>query len=78
MCQEELRLVPSLSDAQLAELGEIAIRIEDHYGFPQDVEWGLADGRFAILQSRQITGGGLDFADGSGGVAVAGGPRVAD
>jgi rifampicin phosphotransferase len=60
----ELRSVPSLSDAQLTELGEIAIRIEDHYGYPQDIEWGLANDRFAILQSRQVTAADIDFSDG--------------
>jgi pyruvate,water dikinase len=32
--------------------GKIA---EDHYGIPQDVEWGIVDGTFYILQSRPIT-----------------------
>src|SRR5690606_14678331 len=27
----------------------------------QDVEWGWADGRFAILQAREVTGADLDF-----------------
>ena len=27
----------------------------DHYGIPQDVEWGIVDGTFYILQSRPIT-----------------------
>jgi len=58
------RLAPSLSDEQIAELGRIALRIEEHYGFPQDIEWGWADGRFAILQSREITAADLDFGDG--------------
>lgn len=57
----ELRLVPSLSDQQIAELSAIGLRIEAHYGFPQDVEWGLADGRFAVLQAREITAADLDF-----------------
>jgi pyruvate,water dikinase len=58
---EEQRTQPSLSDAQIAQLAEIGLRIEDHYGFPQDIEWGLADGRFAILQAREITAADLDF-----------------
>jgi phosphohistidine swiveling domain-containing protein len=58
------RLVPSLSDEQVAELGTIALRIEDHYGFPQDIEWGWADGRFAVLQSREVTAADIDFSDG--------------
>ncbi|MGB9177038.1 MAG: phosphoenolpyruvate synthase [Methanoregula sp.] len=38
--------------AKLAMYGKIA---EDHYGIPQDVEWGIVDGAFYILQSRPIT-----------------------
>ena len=52
---------PSLTDAQLAELAAIGLRVEAHYGFPQDIEWGLADGRFAVLQAREITAADLDF-----------------
>jgi rifampicin phosphotransferase len=55
------RLVQALPDDLLRELCAIAQRIEDHYGFPQDVEWGYAGGRFAILQAREITGANLDF-----------------
>lgn len=58
---EDKRLVQSLPDEQIKDLCEIAQRIEDHYGFPQDIEWGWADGRFAILQAREITGANLDF-----------------
>jgi pyruvate,water dikinase len=38
--------------AKLAMYGKIA---EDHYGIPQDVEWGIVAGTFYILQSRPIT-----------------------
>jgi len=57
----ELRSAPSLTDEQIAELAAIGLRIEAHYGFPQDIEWGLADGRFAVLQAREITAADLDF-----------------
>lgn len=50
----------SLSDAQLRELATLALRIEQHYGKPVDIEWGLADGQFAMLQARPIRG--LDIA----------------
>ena len=58
---EDRRGVQSLPDDMVRELCGIAQRIEDHYGFPQDIEWGYADGRFAILQAREITGANLDF-----------------
>jgi pyruvate,water dikinase len=53
-------LEPSLDDGQLRELYELALRIERHFGHPVDIEWGLAQGRFALLQSRAIRG--LDVA----------------
>jgi pyruvate,water dikinase len=58
---DDKRQIQSLSDEQITELCHIAQRIEDHYGFPQDIEWGWANGRFAILQAREITGANLDF-----------------
>ncbi|MBI1180368.1 MAG: hypothetical protein GC201_07400 [Alphaproteobacteria bacterium] len=54
----------TLTDGQIRELAAIGQGIEAHYGFPQDIEWGFAEGRFAILQSREITAADIDFADG--------------
>jgi len=45
----------SLSDWQLKELAELLARVEEFYGFPQDIEWAFADGRLWLLQSRPIT-----------------------
>ena len=47
--------VPKLSDQQVVELSAIGKRIEAHYGAPQDIEWGWAEGRFYLLQTRPIT-----------------------
>ena len=44
-----------LTDAQVVELAALGTRIQDLYGRPMDVEWALADGRFAVLQARPIT-----------------------
>jgi len=44
-----------LSDEEIVELSEIGKRIESHYGNPQDIEWGLVDGSFYLLQTRPIT-----------------------
>jgi pyruvate,water dikinase len=49
------REIPSLSDDQLAELAALGQRVEAHYRAPQDIEWGYAEGRLYILQSRPIT-----------------------
>ena len=60
----DLRPAETLADEKIRELCEVGLRIEDHYGFPQDIEWGYAQGRFAILQSREITAADIDFREG--------------
>ncbi|MEX0716746.1 MAG: PEP/pyruvate-binding domain-containing protein [Planctomycetaceae bacterium] len=52
--------VPSLDDDQLDELARLAQRVETFFGHPVDIEWGRANGRLALLQSRAIRG--LDIA----------------
>ncbi|MEU7837873.1 rifamycin-inactivating phosphotransferase [Nonomuraea sp. NPDC049129] len=45
----------TLADEQILQLETLGRRIEAHFGRPQDVEWGLSDGVFHVLQSRPIT-----------------------
>lgn len=47
----------SLTDQQVEDLARQALIIEDHYGRPMDIEWGLdgADGGLYILQARPET-----------------------
>jgi phosphohistidine swiveling domain-containing protein len=52
---EGLRRQPVLDDATAAELARYGVRIEGHYGSPQDIEWALAEGDFFIVQARPIT-----------------------
>lgn len=52
---DELRNTPCLSDPRVRKLAELGLRLEEHFGAPQDVEWGLHEGQFYILQSRPIT-----------------------
>ena len=47
---------PALTDAEIIELTAISIDIEKFFDRPMDIEWGRADGRFALLQSRPIRG----------------------
>lgn len=51
---EDLRTVQCLTDAQIAELAQIAKRVERHYGAAQDIEWAIAHGERGVylLQSR--------------------------
>lgn len=44
-----------LTDEEILRLARLARLIEDHYGVPQDVEWGIEKGKIYILQSRPIT-----------------------
>lgn len=44
-----------LSDAMLGELGALMRRVEAAYQFPQDIEWGIANGQLHLLQSRPVT-----------------------
>ncbi len=46
---------PALADEQAIALAKIGVRVEAHFGRPQDIEWALADGIFYVLQSRPIT-----------------------
>ena len=49
------RRAPVLDDKAAAVLAELGVRVEQHYGAPQDIEWARADGEFYIVQSRPIT-----------------------
>jgi pyruvate,water dikinase len=52
---DELRHAPVLQAAQIDALLQIAERIEQHYGTPQDIEWCIEGERLLIVQSRPIT-----------------------
>jgi phosphoenolpyruvate synthase/pyruvate phosphate dikinase len=44
-----------LNDKQIAKLAKIIIKIENHFGFPCDIEWAYQADKFWIVQSRPIT-----------------------
>ncbi len=44
-----------LTDEEALELARLELRVEEHYGSPQDMEWAIVDGRFWLVQSRPIT-----------------------
>ena len=46
---------PCLSDAQAAQVADLARECARHFGRPQDVEWAIRGGRLWLLQSRPIT-----------------------
>lgn len=45
----------ALTDEQILQLERIGRKIEEHFGYPQDIEWCLVDNTFYIVQSRPIT-----------------------
>ncbi|GAB1387555.1 phosphoenolpyruvate synthase [Melaminivora sp.] len=53
----ELRNRYSLTDAEVQQLAQYALIIEQHYGRPMDIEWGKdgQDGQLYILQARPET-----------------------
>lgn len=47
--------MPSLTDEQIQNLADHAIRIEQYYESPQDIEWAInGEGKIFILQSRPL------------------------
>jgi pyruvate,water dikinase len=49
-------LRPTLNDDEARALAELGIRVEGHYGSPQDTEWAIdRDGKTWMLQSRPVT-----------------------
>ena len=44
-----------LKDKQILEISEMGLKVEQHYGSPQDIEWAISNGRLYLLQSRPIT-----------------------
>jgi rifampicin phosphotransferase len=47
--------VPVMKNRTLHQLARLGTAIEQHFGYPQDIEWALAEGNLSILQARPIT-----------------------
>ena len=45
----------SLDAEQVRAIGDLARRVEEHLGRPQDIEWAIGDGSLWLLQARPIT-----------------------
>ncbi|GAA4845066.1 phosphoenolpyruvate synthase [Paenibacillus vulneris] len=52
---DEMQERQALSDEQIQELAALGLRIKNHYGTDQDIEWCYAEGKLYIVQSRPIT-----------------------
>jgi len=44
-----------LNEKEIVELSKSIVKIENHYGFPCDIEWAFEKNKFHIIQSRPIT-----------------------
>jgi len=44
-----------LSDEEAIALARLGLRVEEHYGAPQDIEWAIEGGEYHLVQSRPIT-----------------------
>ena len=55
--ESNLRDVPCLARNDIRM--DIAIALEDHYALSQDIEFGIANGKISILQTRPVTTRGL-------------------
>ena len=47
--------IQKLDDKYIKELARVGKKIENHYGFPQDIEWALEEGKLSIVQTRAVT-----------------------
>lgn len=52
---EKQQKAPSLSFDEIQQIATATKKLNQHFGKPQDVEWGIADGKLYILQSRPVT-----------------------
>ncbi|MEM2948955.1 MAG: phosphoenolpyruvate synthase [Candidatus Bilamarchaeaceae archaeon] len=51
----EMQEIQKLTDTEIRDLAKIAARIEQHYNFPQDIEYAIEKENIYIVQSRPIT-----------------------
>lgn len=61
---KEYQKKQKLTVEQIAELAELGMTVEKHYGFPQDIEWALEDGEMYLVQTRPVTTIEADESDG--------------
>jgi phosphohistidine swiveling domain-containing protein len=45
----------AIDSEQARAIAAMTRRVEAHFGFPQDIEWAIADGKPRLLQARPIT-----------------------
>lgn len=53
--EPEKQAAQKLTEQQILFLTDLILKIEQHYGFPCDIEWAFQNEEFYIVQSRPIT-----------------------
>jgi len=68
-----------LTDEEVLEVAELGLRLEEHYGVPQDAEWAIEGGHVHLVQTRPVTtlGPEAGSAGGAGGALESGKPADA-
>lgn len=62
MVPEYLRDAAKITDEQIIKLAEIGLRVEQHYGTPQDMEWAIdTEGNIFLTQARPVTVRPIDY-----------------
>ncbi|MGQ0483172.1 MAG: phosphoenolpyruvate synthase [Pseudonocardia sp.] len=62
-----------LHEAEVVDVARLALRVQSHFGVPQDVEWAMDGPRLWLVQARPITThGGTEGGGGTGRVLVTG------
>jgi pyruvate,water dikinase len=50
------RSVQKLADEEIGRLVEMGVRLEQHFGCPQDIEWAIEGEDIYVVQARPVTG----------------------
>lgn len=51
----ELADKPCLTEPQIQAVATLLKKVEAHYGWPQDIEWGWREGELCLFQARPVT-----------------------
>lgn len=54
-CTKKEQEEQKLTDEEIKKIAEFGVRIEEHYKFPQDVEWAIEGNNIYFVQSRPVT-----------------------
>ncbi len=52
---EEKQKENTLSQKEVKELFQLALKVENYFGSPQDIEWAFENGKLYLVQTRPIT-----------------------